>query len=184
MSSAREILASLERQYAITLGHYEVAEHAVEPLVGLKAVIAEDDRIQARKRILREKMDRITYLLRVQVDPEWEPGHVRPIYQKRRLGGKSYIAKAAYRVLKAAEEPLRVREIAHLVAPMVGLDKPDNAAMARLHSAIDWTLNARLKDDMVFNDGGTPKRWSFKPPMARWRKVASASSQPISTSSS
>lgn len=165
-----EVLVALERQYALALAKYEVAEHAIEGVIGLKAVGEADARVQVEKRKLKVKMERITYLIRVQVDPEWEPGHIRPIHQKKNPSRQGEISKAAYRVLKTATGPLRVREIAHLVAPQIGVDNADHLQINRLHNAINDTLNRRLKDDMVVHDSGTPKRWSIK--QRRWQAAA------------
>jgi hypothetical protein len=176
-----EILVSLERHYALALGRYENAERAIEPVVGLKAVVAEDERIQAEKKKLKEKMERITYLIRVQIDPDWEPGHIRPVIPKVNKNRQGKIARAAYKVLKEAKEPLRVREIAHRVAIEMGLEKPDHLQINKLDSAIHGTLTNRLKDGMVVHDGGTPKRWSITRPDAaeQARAFASANSRPI-----
>lgn len=179
MSSKYEIRVALERDYALALGRYENAERAIETVVGLAAIEAADRRITAEKKILREKMERLTYLLRAQVDPEWDPGSVRPIQPRKTSERQGEISKAAYRVLKSATGPLRVREIAHLVAPQVGIDKADYLQINKLHYAIDGALNRRLKDGMVVHDEGTPKRWSFKPLSARPGLASSANSQPI-----
>ena len=174
------ILLSLERQYAIALGQYKVAEHAIEAVVGLKAVVAEDRRIQARKKALQAKMDHIAYLIRVQVDPAWEPGHVRALRSRQNVGRQGYIAKAVYRVLKNADSPLKVREIVYLILPLIDVEKPDTLQLDRVHSAVNGILIARLKQDMVFHDGGKPMRWSVKPRAARRQASdASASIPPI-----
>lgn len=174
------ILVSLERHYALALGKFEIAEHAIEDVIGLKAVIEADARIQIEKKKLKVKMDRIAYLIRVQVDPDWEPGHIRPIHLRNKSRRQGEVSKAAYRVLKEAPSPLRVREIAHLIAPEVGADNADYIQMNRLASALDSALNRRLEDGMVTHDGGTPKRWSFRPLDARRQASAfSANSRPI-----
>lgn len=174
-------LVAMERQYAIALGWFEVTEHAAETVVGLKALIEADARVTAEKRRLKEKMERIALQIRTQCDLEWEPGHIRPIKPRRRSDRQGEISKAAYRVMKASNEPLRVREIAHLVAPQLGVDNADYLKINRLHSAIDGTLNARLKEGMVVHDGGTPKRWSVRAIDARRQAQAFAysNSRPI-----
>lgn len=176
--SRPEVLVALERDYAIALGKYENAERAIETVIGLAAIEAADRRITAEKKILREKMERITSLIRHQVDPEWDAGHVRPIQPRAKSERHGEVSKAAYRVLKSAGGPLRVREIAHLVAAQLGVDSADYRQINRLDSLISTTLNRRLKDDMVVNDGGAPRRWSIKPPLARREPGASASTRP------
>lgn len=176
--SRPEVLVALERDYAIALGKYENAERAIETVIGLTAIEAADRRITAEKKILREKMERITGLIRLQVDPEWEPGHIRPIQPRAKSERHGEVSKAAYRVLKSAGGPLRVREIAHLVAPQLGVDSSDYRQINRLDSLISTTLVRREKDGMVFHDGGKPRRWSKEPPSDHAASAASASTLP------
>ena len=173
-------VVAMERQYAIALGRYETAEHAVETVVGLKGVIAADLRIASQKRALTEKMERISLQIRLQYDPEWEPGHIRPIQPRGKYRPKGEISTAVYRVLKGATQPMRLREIAHLVAPQVGIENADYLQINKLGAVVNGTLQRRLKDGMVVHDGGAPMRWSIKPPAARKRGDASANTQPIS----
>jgi hypothetical protein len=161
----------MEKQYAIALGQYEVAEHAVEPIVGLKALAEADARITAKKRALREKMDRISLQIRLQYDPEWEPGHIRPILERERHDRRGEIAKAAYKVLKQASGPMKTREIARAAAPLLGLVDPDEREMARVGSAVYTTMQRRLREGMVTCEG-SPARWSIK--RQKWRPQASA----------
>ena len=64
-------LVALERKYAIALGHYEVAEHATETIVGLKALAQADGRIQAERKRLNAEMERIADAIRRVVDRAW-----------------------------------------------------------------------------------------------------------------
>lgn len=156
------ILVQLERDYAIALSQYERAEEATETIVGRKALEEADRQIIARRKALKEKMERISYLIRAQVDPEWTPGHIRPHHVRKteRRGG---IAKAAYKVLKAAAEPLKTREIARLVAPVLGVDPSDLKAIMRLDVAIHSTLTARHSEGEVERIEGPPVRWRVRP---------------------
>jgi hypothetical protein len=94
-----EILIAVERHYAVALGKYEVAEHAIEGVVGLKAVIEADARIRVEKKTLKVKMDRITYLIRAQVDPDWEPGHIRPVQPHKCVDRTGPVSRTAYGAL-------------------------------------------------------------------------------------
>jgi hypothetical protein len=162
MSSVRDIRAKLERDYAITLSRYERAEIAVETIVGLAALEAADRRIAAYRKVLKEKMERLSYLLRLQVDPEWTDEHIQPLHERKtRFRGE--IAKTAYRVLKAAREPLKTQEIAHLVAPSLGVERSDFRGITRLHSAINTTLTRRWKEGMLERLEGPPIRWAVQP---------------------
>ena len=159
MSSKRDILVRHEREYASCLSRSERADLATETLVG-RAMIAEADRrISAERRVLKEKMAHIDYLIRIQVDPEWTPHHIVPLHVHRSLR-QGQIAKAAYAVLKAATEPLTTREIARLAAPMLGVSTENNEdGIRRIDTAIAGTLPKRHADGMVELIDGKPKRW-------------------------
>lgn len=179
MSRPREILVKLERDYAITMSRYERAELATETLVGLKALEAADRRIQAERKVLQEKMERISYLIRLQVDPEWTPDHIRPLHvPKRERRGE--IAKHAFKVLKASSEPMKVREITHAVAPILGVDPKDHRAIDKLHSAVDGSLQRRLAEGEVEKIEGKPTRWRVLCKKWVWRpNHAAAASVPL-----
>ena len=165
MSSLHEIRVALERDYALALGAYETADQAAETVVGLAALTAADKAITARKRVLTEKLVRLDYLLRAQVDPQWTPYHLKPIHPKTG-SRRGAIAKAAYRVLKNAKEPMKVREIAHAAADILGVDRTDFRAINRLDSAIHGMLKKRLAEGAVLADAGKPTRWSV--PDRKW----------------
>lgn len=120
MPHTHESLVALERDYRIVMSKYERAELATATIVGVKMVAEADRRIQAEKRVLREKMDKIDYLIRLQVDPEWTPHHLTPLHVRTRKR-KGSISKEAYTVWRAATEPLKTREIAHLAASALGV---------------------------------------------------------------
>lgn len=165
MSSPNEIRVKLERDYRICMSKYERAELATETIVGVKALAAADLRIQAKRRVLKEQMEKLDYLLRLQVDPEWTPHHLTPlhVYERRRKGS---ISKEAYRVLKAARTPLKTHEIAHLVASALGVDRTDHRAISRISSSIASTLTDRHKEGLVERIEGKPIRWRV--PYTRW----------------
>lgn len=158
MSSPHEILVKLERDYRIAMSKYERAELPTETIVGVKMVAAADQRIQAEKRVLKEKMEKIDYLIRLQVDPEWTPHHLTPLHERapRRRGS---ISKEAYKVLRAATEPLSTREVALLAAPALGVDPADSRAISRISAAIATSLNDRHDEDAVERLDGRPIRW-------------------------
>lgn len=161
---------AMERQYALALGQYETAEQAIETIVGLKALEAADAKITAKKRALREKMDRISLQIRLQCDPEWDPGTVRPIVQRSKHDARGDISKAAYKVLKQAKEPMKARELARAAMPLLGITNPDEKETARVSTAIHLSMQRRLKEGLVTCEG-RPARWAAK----RWRTGAAAS---------
>lgn len=179
MARPHEILVKLERDYRICMSRYERAELATETIVGVKALADADRRIQAERKMLSEKMGRIDYLIRAQVDVEWTPEHLTPLHvPKRERRGE--IAKATFRVLKASAKQMKVREIAHAIAPTLGIDRNDHRAIDKLHSAVDGSLQRRLKDGEVEKIEGKPSRWRVLCKKWVWRQSrAAASSVPL-----
>lgn len=160
------ILVRHEREYRICMSRYERAELATETLVGREMIEAADKRIIAERRVLREKMEKIDYLIRIQVDPEWTPHHLVPLHVHRSYR-QGEISKAGYKVLKAAIEPLSTREIAKLAAPMLGVKVQHNEReISKIDSAIAATLKKRVADGMVEMIEGKPRRWWV--PRRKW----------------
>lgn len=168
MSSVNEIRVKLERDYAIALSRYERAEMATETVVGLAALKAADARIIAERKVLREKMERLSYLLRLQVDPEWTDAHIRPLHV-RTSDRQGQISKAAYRVLRAATEPLKTREVARLVAPMLGVEMVERE-IKRIDIAIYSAFKRRLEEGTIERIEGPPVRWFTQP--RKWARPA------------
>lgn len=163
------VVVALERQYAIALSRYQRAELATESLVGAKALAEADRRIRAERQVLQEKMDRIDYLIRVQHDPLWDRYAIAPIHP-RTLRRKGTINKAAYKVLRAAKEPMTCREIAHAIAAEFEVDSADYRAINKLDSAIHTDFKKRLKDGDLEKIGEKPSRWRV--PYKRWEPVS------------
>lgn len=160
MSSRHEIRRALEKDYCITMGEYERAEWPTERIVGLKALAEADRRIQARKKVLKEKMERLDYLLRLHVDPEWTPHHLTPLHP-RKTRRKGSIAKAAYQTLRHRNEPMTAREISKAIAGAMEVDVDDNGAMGKLDSAVRTSMKDRFKDGAVLEIEGRPTRWQL-----------------------
>lgn len=158
MSRPHEIRIALERDYRLALGEYERAEMPTETIVGLKALAEADRRIQARKKVLKEKMKRLDYLLRLQVDPEWTPHHLTPLYP-RKTRRKGVIAKAAYQTLRRRNESMTTREISKAIASEMEVDDSDNGAMGKLDSAVRTSMKERVGDGFVVEIEGRPTRW-------------------------
>lgn len=161
MSSPNEILAAHERSYRICMSHYERAELAVETIIGVKALAKADEAIQARKRVLKEKMQKLDYLIRSQVDPEWTPHHLTPLHVRRKRQ-KGSIAKAAYQALRKATEPMKVRDVSLAIAPGLNIDAKDSRALSRLDAAIRASFQEAVKDDAVEKVAGRPTRWQVR----------------------
>ncbi len=160
MSSRHEIRVAHERSYRLALGEYERAEQPTETIVGLKALADADKAIQARKRVLKERMAHLDYLLRDLVDPEWTPHHLTPLHP-RKTRRKGSIAKAAYQALRAFKEPITTREISKAIAGAMEVDVGDNGAMSKLDNAVRASMKERVKDGAVQEIEGRPTRWQL-----------------------
>lgn len=158
MPSRHEIRLALERDYRIVLGEYERAEMPTETVIGLKALEKADRAVQAHKQVLREKMKRLDYLLRLQVDPEWTPHHLTPLYP-RKARRRGSISKAAYQALRRSAEPMKVRDISLAIAPDLGIKRSDSTAISRLDAAVRASLKERVSDGVVEEVLGHPTRW-------------------------
>lgn len=158
MPRRNEIRIALERDYRLALGEYERAEMPTETIVGLKALAEADRRIQARKKVLKEKMKRLDYLLRLQVDPEWTPHHLTPLHP-RKTRRKGAIAKAAYQTLRRSEEPMTTREISKVIADALEIDTSDQRAVNQLDNAVRTSMKERIIDGVVVEMEGRPTRW-------------------------
>lgn len=161
MSSPSEIRIKLERDYRIAMSQYERAELAVETIIGVKALAKADEAIQARKRVLKEKMERLDYLIRLQVDPEWTPHHLTPLHIRRKRP-KGSIAKAAYQALRQAAQPMKTREISKTIADQLGVDVGDVRALDKLDNAVRTSMKERVSDGVVEEVDGKPTRWQVQ----------------------
>lgn len=173
------VVVALERQYALALSRYQRAELATENLVGTKALAEADRRIRAERQVLQEKMDKIDYLIRVQHDPLWDRYAIAPIHP-RTLRRKGTINKAAYKVLRAAREPMTCREVAHAIAAEFEVESADYRAINKLDSAIHTDFKKRLKDGELEKIGEKPSRWRV--PYRKWEPLSArvaASSAPL-----
>lgn len=161
------ILTALEREYARLLGEYEIAELAIEPIVGLAAVDAADREISARKSALRFKMDQISLQIRVEFDAMWTPHHLTPLKpRRRRRVGQT---QAAYKALKMAKAPRTAHELAREIAPQFGIRPGDNRLIAKLASALTASFKRLLDDGQIESDEGRPIRWTAH--VRVWRPV-------------
>lgn len=160
MSSRHEIRVANERRYRLAMGEYERAEQPTEKIVGLKALAEADQAIQARKRVLKERMAHIDYVLRSLVDPLWTPDHLTPLHP-RKTRRKGSIAKAAYQTLRRFKEPMTTREISKAIAGAMEVDVSDSRAINQLDNAVRTSMKERVKDGAVMEIEGRPTRWQL-----------------------
>ncbi len=171
MSSKHEIRVALERDYRLAWGEYERADQPAERTVGLKSHDEACSRIQARKQVLKKKMDLLTYLLCLQVDPEWTPHHLTPLHP-RKTRRKGSIAKAAYQALRRSSEPMTTREISKTIGGGLQIDTTDQRAVNQLDNAVRTSMKERVGDGAVLEIEGRPTRWQMLS-RSKWAPTAS-----------
>ncbi len=162
----------LEDKYARLMGDLNVIDFEVEPITGITAIIDKQIEIQNRKRKMLAKAMALTTAIRA-FEPDWNPEKVKAIRTTPRVRKHGEGAKAAYRVLKAADRPLTTWEIGKGIATELGLTAPDHREKSRLANIANGACQRSLKRGLVERHEGEPIRWSV-----RRRPSAAASSPP------
>jgi hypothetical protein len=110
---------------------------------------------------LRREMDTLEQAILL-FDPEWSPADIRPVQPKRASiwGGRGKGMRAVWEVLKEAEQPLTVREIATLALQRRGIPVPCPSEFDPVLATITGALNKRNGAGLVRHDD-KPKRWSL-----------------------
>lgn len=104
-------------------------------------------------------------------DPTWSPAEVRPVQPKRPSlwGSRGKGMRAVIEVLKEAEQPLTVREIATLALQRRGIAVPCPSDFDPVLASITGALNKRNGKEVVCHEG-KPRRWSLE---GEWRNGSS-----------
>jgi len=129
---------------------------------GREKFLAEASLRAARAEEIREALPHVHYVIGL-YDPEWSPGEFEPIRPKAEWGrpvGPSFTG-TALDVLREAERPLEISEIAARVAERLGIDLPDSNARQMRHTSVFQGLK-RTYSDLLVHDGGSPQRWALK----------------------
>lgn len=151
----------LEDKYARLLGALQVIDHEVEPIVGVAAIIEKQLEIERRRKKMLEQARAYIAAIRA-FEPDWDPETVKPIITKPRIRKHGEGAKAAYRVLKAADRPLTTWEIGKEIASELGIANPDQREKSRLAHIANGACQRSLKRGLVERHEGPPFRWSIK----------------------
>jgi hypothetical protein len=127
------VLSALKRRYAQTLGLIRIgADGADADLAHLAAVIAmfnPDEDLSAIRAVRPYKADR----------ERWH--------------------RSVLRILKAADRPLKAREVARLVMAAHGIDPGDRGRLVSISCGLQATLG-RLEEQGFVEVVGKPRRWS------------------------
>ncbi|WP_125255474.1 hypothetical protein [Brevundimonas fluminis] len=151
----------LEDKYARLMGALQVIDHEVEPVMGVAAIIEKQLEIERRKRKMLEQARAYVAAIRA-FEPHWDPEAVRPIITKPRTRKHGEGAKAAYRVLKAADRPLTTWEIGRAIAAELGIAEPDHREKSRLAHIANGACQRSLVRGLVERHEGPPARWSIR----------------------
>lgn len=153
----------LEDKYARLMGALQVIDHEVEPIVGVAAIIEKQLEIERRRKKMLAQAQAYVAAIRA-FEPDWDPETVKPIVTKPRIRQHGEGAKAAYRVLKAADRPLTSWEIGKAIAGELSIANPDHRERSRLASIANGACQRALKRGLVQRHEGPPARWSVRRP--------------------
>lgn len=142
----------LEGRYARLLGLHLSIERGATGVVGLKALVKDDGRIEAEKRKIKAEMDEIARQIKTQFYPSWEPALVRPVTPRphRRLSG---VAIEAYRVLRLFRRTMTTPEIVREVCERLNLDYADERQRASVRINVTNSFNARVREGLISFEG-------------------------------
>jgi hypothetical protein len=172
---ARPIAATqLENKYARLMGAYQVIDHEVEPVMGVTAIIEKQLEIERRKRKMLAEMQAIAIAIR-QFEPNWDSEAVKAILTRPRQRKVGEGAKATYRVLRNAPEPLSQWFIAKALVHELGITDVTERTMGQLSSIAQGVCKRGFERGMIERHEGKPIKWSLK---QRPRRAAAASSRP------
>jgi hypothetical protein len=172
---ARQIAATqLENKYARLMGAYLVIEHEVEPVVGMVAIVEKQLEIERRKQKMLADLRGIAIAIR-QFEPDWDHEAVKPIQTRPRHRKFGDGAKATYRVLRKATEPLSQWSIAKALVHELGITDPSEHTVQRLSSLAYGNCRRGLERGMIERHEGKPIKYSLK---QRPRRAAAANSRP------
>lgn len=149
--------ASLERKIELLLGEHQLRKEEIE-----KA-----EKLVEQLPSLRERLWEIEMLISacetvIKSDhPDWTRAHLtasRPFVHKIpvKLGSAT---KLAMDVLRLADKPLTVKEIAVEVLRREGHATPDTETITKVANTIGNGLRKRPKGLYIDHDGGWPARW-------------------------
>ena len=118
-------------------------------------------RLEREAARLRREMDTLEQAIWL-FDPTWSPAGVRPVQPKRPSiwGNRGKGWRAVMEVLKEAEQPLTVREIATLALQRRGIPVPCPSEFDFVLASITGALNKRNGTGLVRHDD-KPRRWSL-----------------------
>lgn len=175
MGMARPIAATqLENKYARLMGAYMVADHEIEPVVGRAAIVEKQLEIERRKKKMIADLRGIAIAIR-QFEPEWDHEAVKPILTRPRHRKFGDGAKATYRVLKKASEPLSPWSIAKALVHELGITDPGDRTLYQLSSVAYGNCKRGVERGMIERHEGKPIKYSLKP---RPRRATAANSRP------
>lgn len=164
----------LENKYARLMGAYQVIDHEVEPVMGMIAIIEKQLEIERRKRKMLADLQAMAVAIR-QFEPDWNSEAVKPILTRPRHRKFGEGAKATYRVLKKAEEPMSVWSIGKALVHELGITDLGERTQQQLASVAAGNCQRGVTRGMIERHEGKPIKYSLK---QRPRRAAAASSRP------
>jgi hypothetical protein len=172
---ARPIAATqLENKYARLMGAYQVIDHEVEPVMGMVGIIEKQLEIERRKRKMLADLQAMAVAIK-QFEPDWDSEAVKPILTRPRYRKFGDGAKATYRVLRKATEPMTNWSIAKALVHELGIADLGEGTLQQLASVAYGNCQRGVERGMIERHEGRPIKYSLK---QRPRRAAAANSQP------
>ena len=117
--------------------------------------------LERDRRRLRSELRTLEQAIQL-FEPDWSPAVVQPVQPKRPSiwGNRGKGVRAVMEVLKEAEGPLTVREIATLALQRRGIAVPPPSEFDPVLASITGALNKRTGKQLVRHNG-EPNRWAL-----------------------
>ncbi|WP_339914096.1 hypothetical protein [uncultured Brevundimonas sp.] len=153
----QSFINALNRRYALIKGRYETIEQECETVTGGAAALIEaQDRVESEKVLMKRTLDAIETLAR-SIDPDWRAGRISAIAPRRRDGSTGKITRSAANILRKANRPMTVRELARAACEAHGFDLEERN-VARFDNAIHTSFSRKVGRQLGVIQG-PPKRY-------------------------
>jgi hypothetical protein len=152
-------VGTLTDKYARLKGELQIIEKLAEDANGVAEIDEAIGRVDKRRSEIEDALMHIEEVIWL-FDKNWDPAAVRPIRLQRVKFQPGAISKAAYDVLRQAGRPMSTREIAKVIAPILGIDDLTETTLAPIDIALASNLPRKL--DSILMEPGPPRMWSVR----------------------
>ncbi len=148
--------ASLEKRYSALTGELQATHANIERI---KREVDRLDELEARIPQLEALITSAEMLLR-DAHPDWKPEEAKPVQPWAHLLPVPFgsCGRRGMEVLRNADRPMTVREVALEVLRGVGCEDPDRATIQRAFNAIEASFR-KHKGRTIESSGKYPAQW-------------------------